>query len=153
MKANCLTSSKAIRRTVINHLYVRLINLFIFPRVLCRLLLIKSCYPVNHNTIFLNAFADYPIFLMCRPYELIAVATCKGIAIWHLGLTPESDGRLSTEKVALLSGHDCEVYLIEEHYLCFSLTLIFWCTRLRRSSAYHYHSPCHQICDASLQGS
>ncbi|CAA6665875.1 unnamed protein product [Spirodela intermedia] len=48
-----------------------------------------------------------------RPYELIAVATCKGIAIWHLGLTPESDGRLSTEKVALLSGHDCEVWQLE----------------------------------------
>ncbi|MQM12078.1 hypothetical protein Taro_044993 [Colocasia esculenta] len=48
-----------------------------------------------------------------RPYELIAVATCKGIAIWHLGLTPDFDGRLSTEKVALLSGHDHEVWQLE----------------------------------------
>lgn len=47
--------------------------------------------------------------MSCRPYEVIAVATCKGIAIWHVGLSPESDGRLSTEKVALLSGHDGEV--------------------------------------------
>ncbi|XP_072950134.1 protein SEH1 [Typha angustifolia] len=48
-----------------------------------------------------------------RPYEVIAVATCKGIAIWHVGLNPESDGRLSTEKVALLSGHDGEVWQLE----------------------------------------
>lgn len=45
-----------------------------------------------------------------RPYEVIAVATCKGIAIWHVGLNLNSDGRLSTEKVALLSGHDGEVW-------------------------------------------
>ncbi|XP_008775572.2 protein SEH1 isoform X1 [Phoenix dactylifera] len=48
-----------------------------------------------------------------RPYEVIAVATCKGIAIWHVGLNPESDGRLSKEKVALLSGHDGEVWQLE----------------------------------------
>ncbi|XP_078431598.1 transducin/WD40 repeat-like superfamily protein [Wolffia australiana] len=48
-----------------------------------------------------------------RPYDLIAVATCKGIAIWHLGLTPDTGGRLSTEKVALLSGHDGEVWQLE----------------------------------------
>nr|CAD1824053.1 unnamed protein product [Ananas comosus var. bracteatus] len=48
-----------------------------------------------------------------RPYEIIAVATCKGIAVWHIGLNPESDGRLPTEKVALLSGHDDEVWQLE----------------------------------------
>ncbi|XP_028083819.1 protein SEH1-like isoform X2 [Camellia sinensis] len=32
-----------------------------------------------------------------RPYEVIAVATHKGIAIWHLGLNPDLDGRLSEE--------------------------------------------------------
>ncbi|KAJ0986204.1 hypothetical protein J5N97_004560 [Dioscorea zingiberensis] len=48
-----------------------------------------------------------------RPYEVVAVATCKGIAIWHVGLNPESDGRLSTEKVALLAGHDGEVWQLD----------------------------------------
>ncbi|CAI9772081.1 unnamed protein product [Fraxinus pennsylvanica] len=48
-----------------------------------------------------------------RPYELIAVATNKGIAIWHLGSNPDSNGRLSTEKVAVLSGHDGEVQQME----------------------------------------
>lgn len=46
----------------------------------------------------------------CRPFEVIAVATCKGIAIWHVLLDPESNGRPTTEKVALLPGHDGEVY-------------------------------------------
>lgn len=49
------------------------------------------------------------IWFACRPYEVIAVATYKGITIWHLGLNPDPDGRLSTEKVALLSGHEGEV--------------------------------------------
>ncbi|KAL0015971.1 hypothetical protein SO802_003040 [Lithocarpus litseifolius] len=48
-----------------------------------------------------------------RPYEVIAVATLKGIAIWHLGLDPDLDGRLSVEKVALLSGHEGEVWQME----------------------------------------
>ncbi|OVA01931.1 WD40 repeat [Macleaya cordata] len=48
-----------------------------------------------------------------RPYEVVAVATPKGIAIWHLGLNPENDGRLSVEKVALLSGHEGEVWQME----------------------------------------
>eukprot|EP00262_Sarcandra_glabra_P015008 TRINITY_DN4540_c0_g1_i1.p1 TRINITY_DN4540_c0_g1~~TRINITY_DN4540_c0_g1_i1.p1 ORF type:complete len:326 (-),score=65.09 TRINITY_DN4540_c0_g1_i1:304-1281(-) len=48
-----------------------------------------------------------------RLYEVVAVATSKGIAIWHLGLTPDVDGRLSVEKVALLSGHDGEVSQME----------------------------------------
>ncbi|RWW16641.1 hypothetical protein BHE74_00021846 [Ensete ventricosum] len=47
---------------------------------------------------------------ICRPFEVIAVATCKGIAMWHVVLDPESNGRLTTEKVALLPGHDGEVY-------------------------------------------
>lgn len=48
-----------------------------------------------------------------RPYEVIAVATCKGIAIWHLGWNHEADGRLPMDKVALLSGHDGEVWQLE----------------------------------------
>ncbi|XP_058100221.1 protein SEH1 [Magnolia sinica] len=48
-----------------------------------------------------------------RPYEVVAVATSKGIAIWHLGLNPDTDGRLSVKKVALLSGHDGEVWQLE----------------------------------------
>ncbi|GLT78121.1 hypothetical protein SLA2020_496670 [Shorea laevis] len=48
-----------------------------------------------------------------RPFELIAVASQKGIAIWHLGITPDLDGRLSVEKVALLSGHGGEVWQME----------------------------------------
>ncbi|KAJ3670924.1 hypothetical protein LUZ60_008350 [Juncus effusus] len=48
-----------------------------------------------------------------RPYEIIAVTTCKGIAIWHVGLNPGSNGKLSTKKVALLSGHDGEVWQLD----------------------------------------
>ncbi|XP_055821664.1 protein SEH1 [Solanum dulcamara] len=48
-----------------------------------------------------------------RPYELIAVATCKEIALWHVGSNPDSDGRLSVEKVAMLSTHDSKVWQME----------------------------------------
>ncbi|KAK2966496.1 hypothetical protein RJ640_019025 [Escallonia rubra] len=48
-----------------------------------------------------------------RPYEVIAVATHKGIAIWHIGLNPDPDGRLSVETAALLSGHGGEVWQME----------------------------------------
>eukprot|EP00257_Ricinus_communis_P000387 XP_002509937.2 protein SEH1 [Ricinus communis] len=48
-----------------------------------------------------------------RPYEVLAVSTHKGIAIWHLGLNPDVDGRLSVEKVALLSGFEGEVWQME----------------------------------------
>ncbi|KAB1215468.1 Nucleoporin SEH1 [Morella rubra] len=48
-----------------------------------------------------------------RPYEVIAVATQRGIAIWHLGLDPDPDGRLSAERVALLSSHEGEVWQME----------------------------------------
>ncbi|KAL0331117.1 UNVERIFIED_CONTAM: protein SEH1 [Sesamum angustifolium] len=48
-----------------------------------------------------------------RPYELIAVATQKGISIWHLGSNPDADGRLSAQKLATLSGHDSEVWEME----------------------------------------
>ncbi|XP_015083387.1 protein SEH1 [Solanum pennellii] len=48
-----------------------------------------------------------------RPYELIAVATCKEIALWHVGSNPDSDGRLSVEKVAMLSTHDSEIWQME----------------------------------------
>jgi nucleoporin SEH1 len=44
-----------------------------------------------------------------RAYELIAVATRKGITIWHVRLNPDLDGRLSVEKAALLSGYEGEV--------------------------------------------
>ena len=49
---------------------------------------------------------------MIRPYEVIAVATNKGIALWHLGLNPDTDGRLSVEQVSLLSGHGGEVVIL-----------------------------------------
>lgn len=49
------------------------------------------------------------IWFEFRPYEVIAVATHKGITIWHLGLNPDPDGRLSIENVAFLSGHEGEV--------------------------------------------
>ncbi|KAH0451292.1 hypothetical protein IEQ34_018591 [Dendrobium chrysotoxum] len=48
-----------------------------------------------------------------RPFEVIAVASCKGIAIWHVWLNSGTDGRLSTEKVVLLSGHDNEIWQLE----------------------------------------
>ncbi|KAK1322492.1 hypothetical protein QJS10_CPA03g00206 [Acorus calamus] len=48
-----------------------------------------------------------------RPYEIIAVATCKGIAIWHVEQQADQDGRLSTKKVVLLSGHDGEIWQVE----------------------------------------
>ncbi|KAF3684212.1 putative dihydroflavonol-4-reductase-like [Capsicum annuum] len=48
-----------------------------------------------------------------RPYELIAVATCKEIALWHVASNPDPDGRLSVEKVAMLSTHDSEVWQME----------------------------------------
>ncbi|XP_073020691.1 protein SEH1-like isoform X1 [Primulina eburnea] len=48
-----------------------------------------------------------------RPYELIAVATQKGIGVWHLGLNPDADGRLQVNQVAMLHGHDGEVWQME----------------------------------------
>ncbi|KAL9230963.1 hypothetical protein vseg_006244 [Gypsophila vaccaria] len=48
-----------------------------------------------------------------RPYEIISVGTQKGIAIWHVGLNPDVNGRLSVEQVALLSGHQGEVWQME----------------------------------------
>nr|BAJ10726.1 WD40 repeat nucleoporin similar to SEH1 [Lotus japonicus] len=48
-----------------------------------------------------------------RTYEIIAVATHKGLAIWHLGLNPDHDGRLPVERVAVLSGHDGMVWQME----------------------------------------
>ncbi|KAH9619170.1 hypothetical protein KSS87_012610 [Heliosperma pusillum] len=48
-----------------------------------------------------------------RPYEVISVATQKGIAMWHVGLNPDVNGRLSVENVALLSGHQGEVWQME----------------------------------------
>lgn len=40
---------------------------------------------------------------------MIAVSTQKGILIWHVGLNPDLDGRLSVEKVASLDDHGGEV--------------------------------------------
>ncbi|CDP12138.1 unnamed protein product [Coffea canephora] len=48
-----------------------------------------------------------------RPYEVIAVATCKGISMWHVGSNHDPNGRLSVERVALLSGHNGEVWQME----------------------------------------
>lgn len=43
---------------------------------------------------------------------MIATATSKGITIWHVGLNPDRDGRLSVENVALLSGHEGGVCIL-----------------------------------------
>ncbi|KAK7307895.1 hypothetical protein VNO77_41349 [Canavalia gladiata] len=48
-----------------------------------------------------------------RAHEIIAVATPKGLAIWHLGMNPDHNGRLPVERVALLSGHDGMVWQME----------------------------------------
>ncbi|XP_057520527.1 protein SEH1 [Amaranthus tricolor] len=48
-----------------------------------------------------------------RSYEIIAVATQKGISMWHVGLHPDADGHLSVENIALLSGHQGEVWQME----------------------------------------
>lgn len=47
-----------------------------------------------------------------RPFEVIAVATHNGISIWHMSLDLDPEGRLSVERVALLSGHTGEVCVI-----------------------------------------
>ncbi|CAM8989229.1 unnamed protein product [Rhodiola kirilowii] len=41
-----------------------------------------------------------------RPYEIIAVATIKGISVWNVGINPDNDGRLSVQRAALLSAHE-----------------------------------------------
>ncbi|KAL1316781.1 hypothetical protein HN51_068931 [Arachis hypogaea] len=48
-----------------------------------------------------------------RPYETIAVATQKGLSIWHLGLNPDHNGTLPVERVALLPGHEGMVWQME----------------------------------------
>lgn len=48
-----------------------------------------------------------------RPYEIIAVATHKGIGIWQLGLNPDHNGRLPVDRVAVLSGHEGAVWQME----------------------------------------
>ncbi|KAI8557443.1 hypothetical protein RHMOL_Rhmol04G0011200 [Rhododendron molle] len=42
---------------------------------------------------------DSYLGLLFTPYEVITTGTHKQIAIWHLGLNPNLDGKLSTEKV------------------------------------------------------
>lgn len=48
-----------------------------------------------------------------RPYEVVSVATHKGIGIWQVGLAPDLDGRLPVKKAASLSGHQGEVWEME----------------------------------------
>ncbi|CAH2070684.1 unnamed protein product, partial [Thlaspi arvense] len=48
-----------------------------------------------------------------RPYEVVAVATHRGIGIWHVGLAPDHDGRVLVKKAASLSGHQGELWQIE----------------------------------------
>uniref|UniRef100_A0A1J3DQH8 Protein SEH1 n=1 Tax=Noccaea caerulescens TaxID=107243 RepID=A0A1J3DQH8_NOCCA len=48
-----------------------------------------------------------------RPYEVVAVATHKGIGIWHVGLAPDLEGRLPVKKVSSLAGHQGEVWQME----------------------------------------
>nr|XP_043629079.1 protein SEH1 [Erigeron canadensis] len=48
-----------------------------------------------------------------RPYELIAVATSKGISIWQMASDPDTDGRLVVEKVATFPCHNSEVWQME----------------------------------------
>ncbi|KAL8238849.1 hypothetical protein R6Q59_015416 [Mikania micrantha] len=48
-----------------------------------------------------------------RPYELIAVAKSNGISIWKMASNPDLNGRLSVEKVGMLSSHDNEVWQME----------------------------------------
>uniref|UniRef100_A0A7N0RC20 Uncharacterized protein n=1 Tax=Kalanchoe fedtschenkoi TaxID=63787 RepID=A0A7N0RC20_KALFE len=40
-----------------------------------------------------------------RPFEIIAIATGKGISVWNIGSNPDPDGRLSVERAAFLSAH------------------------------------------------
>lgn len=49
------------------------------------------------------------ISLIHRPYEVVAVATHKGIGIWYVGLAPDHEGRLPVKKASSLSGHQGEV--------------------------------------------
>ncbi|XP_024996867.1 protein SEH1 isoform X2 [Cynara cardunculus var. scolymus] len=48
-----------------------------------------------------------------RPFELIAVATSKGISIWQMASNPDPDGRLSIEKVMTFPCHDNKVWQME----------------------------------------
>ncbi|KAG5529255.1 hypothetical protein RHGRI_029825 [Rhododendron griersonianum] len=75
----------------------------------------KVHYPSNGLQIKPSVYCHYfriscdPIYVVAwapnvgRPYEIIAIATHRGIAIWHLGFNPKIDGKLSTEKVTSLS--------------------------------------------------
>ena len=60
-----------------------------------------------------------------RPYEVVAVATHKGIGIWHVGLAPDLEGRLPVKKVSSLSGHQGEVSNSAEN-LIIGFDLQFW---------------------------
>eukprot|EP01018_Ginkgo_biloba_P004574 Gb_23268 [translate_table: standard] len=48
-----------------------------------------------------------------RPYELIAVANNKGVSIWQVELHSNTSGRPLLNKVALLLGHDGEVWQLD----------------------------------------
>ncbi|KAK8941523.1 hypothetical protein KSP40_PGU010958 [Platanthera guangdongensis] len=56
-----------------------------------------------------------------RPFEVIAVGTYKGIAIWHVWLESETDHRFSSEKIVLLSGHVGEIWQLEWDISCMTL--------------------------------
>jgi hypothetical protein len=72
---------------------------------------LDSCFVSNTSIPVLSVLENTKLVLLFlhRAYELIAVATRKGITIWHVRLNPGLDGRLSVEKVALLSGYEGEV--------------------------------------------
>ncbi|KAH9308921.1 hypothetical protein KI387_036832, partial [Taxus chinensis] len=48
-----------------------------------------------------------------RPYELIAIASSKGVSIWHIELDPNINERPKLKRVATLSGHDGEVWQLD----------------------------------------
>lgn len=48
-----------------------------------------------------------------RTYELIAVATSKGISIWQMASNPDSDGRLFVDKIVMFPCHNNQVWQME----------------------------------------
>lgn len=48
-----------------------------------------------------------------RPYELIAIASSKGVSIWHIELDSSTNEKPLLNRVALLSGHHGEVWQLD----------------------------------------
>uniref|UniRef100_A0A0D6R557 Anaphase-promoting complex subunit 4 WD40 domain-containing protein n=1 Tax=Araucaria cunninghamii TaxID=56994 RepID=A0A0D6R557_ARACU len=48
-----------------------------------------------------------------RPYELIAIASNKGVSIWHIELDPNTNERPLLNRVATLSGHLGEIWQMD----------------------------------------